>query len=341
MGAGASSWNNEELARSLEKRDDKLAFFAFDVRESNIDGVTLFDHSDDDAAQDLLVQKLTRSGGPVEPALMESLVHLMNEVHGATKGTMAHNVDNNTFRAEGDGDEIAQSPSSECHSTKLGRCSDGSRFLTLVGRGMMSAVNVNELETGESDGASTKYEAGTAIAHGDKPFCTILRRLGAGTMGVVYLVERGGHEGGRFALKTVRPTASARETVELEKAFATELALAFATGTSPLIASVVDALIPAPGVETSAKGLLIMCDLIESGDLEQAMHSGAKNRNGDLIKDYSGKLYNDQGAEVWPLASVILQIFAGLKHIHGRGIIHQVIGWRTTSTGKFVCEREN
>ena len=49
MGTGASSWNNEELARSLEKRDDKLAVFAFDVRESNIGGVTLFDHSDPQA----------------------------------------------------------------------------------------------------------------------------------------------------------------------------------------------------------------------------------------------------------------------------------------------------
>ena len=40
--------------------------------------------------------------------------------------------------------------------------------------------------------------------------------------------------------------------------------------------------------------------------------------------DYAGELWSGQSATTWPLASITLQIFLGLKHIHSRGVLHQV-----------------
>ena len=63
MGAGASAWSTEELARCLEQRDDDLVWFAYDVRASGIDGASLLEVGEN---RDRLLQ-LTRSGGVVAP----------------------------------------------------------------------------------------------------------------------------------------------------------------------------------------------------------------------------------------------------------------------------------
>ena len=76
MGAGASTWSTEELARSLETRDDDLAWFAFDVRANEINGASLQEAVGED--RDLLLQ-LTRGGGSVEPGQLESLTRCMGE----------------------------------------------------------------------------------------------------------------------------------------------------------------------------------------------------------------------------------------------------------------------
>jgi hypothetical protein len=143
-------------------------------------------------------------------------------------------------------------------------------------------------------------------------------------MGFVYkfdYVPGGGGAGIQCALKTVRSTATANEEIQLEKGLATEVAIVFACGRAIGIASVVDALIPEPGDATSNTGLMLFCDLVDGGDLEEAMHSGAK-RNGNLVEDYKGKLYTDEGMAVYPLISIMVQILRAFDHIHGRGI-HQ------------------
>ena len=98
------------------------------------------------------------------------------------------------------------------------------------------------------------------------------------------------------------------------------MAIAFACARAVGIASVIDAIIPEPGA--SEGGLMLICVFVDGGDLEEAMHSGAK-KNGRLVEDYDGVLYKDEGMKVWPIISIMLQIFQAFDHIHGRGIIHQ------------------
>ena len=129
----------------------------------------------------------------------------------------------------------------------------------------------------------------------------------------------GGGAGVECALKTVRSPATVKEESDLEKALASEVAIGFACGRAIGIASVIDALIPEP---CASDGLMLVCDFVDGGDLEDVMHSGAK-KNGKLAKDYAGLLYTLEGMKVWPLISVMLQIFQAFDHIHSRGIIHQ------------------
>ena len=98
----------------------------------------------------------------------------------------------------------------------------------------------------------------------------------------------------------------------LEKQLVVECGIGFAMGRSVFTASIVRMVVPLPDVETTALGMLLLCDLVDGGDLEEAMG-----------KDYRGKLYSEEGAK-WPMASVMLQIYLGFKHMHERGILHQV-----------------
>ena len=109
-------------------------------------------------------------------------------------------------------------------------------------------------------------------------------------------------------------------------------------GRHALIASVVRMVVPLPGVETSAKGLLLLCELVDGGDLEEAMSSKAAVRK--CQPDYAGHLWDAPSATTWPLAAVTLQIFHGLKHVHERGIIHQVATEKRERTDRRT-ERES
>ena len=100
----------------------------------------------------------------------------------------------------------------------------------------------------------------------------------------------------------------------LEKQLAAECALGFAMGRSPLTASVIRMIVPnLPDLKTNARGMLLLCDLVDEGDLEEAMGQN----------HYRGKLYSDQGAATWSLESVTLQNYLGFHHMHTRGILHQ------------------
>ena len=231
-----------------------------------------------------------------------------------------------------EGDDLEDAPTGDHGSTRVVR-TFGSVFLEPAVRGFAAGVSALELETGggSSSSGGAKYENGHAIRHDSGAvFGTIVHYLGAGAMGFVYKLDyelpAAGRKGAivQCALKTVRSTATAKEKHGLEKALASEVAIGFACGRAVGIASVIDALIPTPGVHTGAsEGLMLVCDLVDGGDLEEGMHSGAK-KNGRLVEDYTGVLYSIEGMKVWPLISIMLQIFKAFEHIHDRGIIHQV-----------------
>ena len=231
--------------------------------------------------------------------------------------------------ARGDDDEEGREgsddPPGDRQSTRIVR-SKGSVFLLNCARGAASAVNTLELGTGlggSSSSGGTKLEAGFVAKDGESIFGTVVGFLGAGAMGFVYdfdLVLRGTNGTKRCALKTVRSTATTKEKVELEKALASEIAICFASGRAIGISSVIDVSVP----EGGGGSLMLACEKVDGGDLEENMHSGAK-KYGNLVQDYRGKLYSDEGAATWPLISILLQIFKAFDHIHGRGIIHQVL----------------
>jgi hypothetical protein len=201
----------------------------------------------------------------------------------------------------------------------------GSVFLEgAVRRGLATGVNALELEKGGVSTGGTKFEDGHVVKYGSRTFGKVVHFLGSGAMGYVYKFDYVPAGGGgtviQCALKLVRSTANVKKESELEKALASEIAIAFACGRAVGIASVLDALIPELGV--SEGRLMLICDLVDGGDLEEGMHSGAK-RYGRLVEDYDGVLYTDAGMKVWPLISIMLQIFLAFDHIHSRGIIHQ------------------
>ena len=80
--------------------------------------------------------------------------------------------------------------------------------------------------------------------------------------------------GQQCAAKTVREDLMDLGTrAKREKALASECAIAFASGRSSLTATVIRMIAPIAGVPSTAKGALILSDLIDAGDLEQAMKS--------------------------------------------------------------------
>ena len=221
------------------------------------------------------------------------------------------------------GDNFESLPTGKRQSTRVVR-SFGSVYLEGAVRGL--AASVNALELGTGDDASSeggKLEDGLVITHGGRTFGKIANYLGKGAMGFVYKFEYIPAHGGdaiQCALKTVRSTKTVQEQVKLEKALVSEVAIAFACARAVGFASVIGAIIPEPG--TSEGGLMLICVFVDGGDLEEAMHSGAK-KNGRLVEDYHGLLYKDESTKVWPIISIMLQIFQVFDHIHGRGTIHQ------------------
>ena len=309
-------WDVERVAEYLDGDAECSAAAAY-ARSHTIDGA---------AALKMDEATLTKIAGVTVTRRLLELLHPA-ELHPPAKevGGGDHDASDAAADAKAEGDQ-SNTPDSSYQSTRIVH-SKGSILLAGVNRGAASAVNASELETGSASGF--EYEDGFQVRYGGEVFGTIIKRLGAGAMGTVYHFEYDDSEvmeGGRqrAALKTIRSDASAKEVYKLENELTTEVSIAFAAGRSPQIASVINTLIPLPGVDTNAKGIMLVCDLIDGGDFEEAMHSGAKKSNGELKHDYAGRLYSDKFAEIWPLASVLLQILKAFAHIHGRGIIHQV-----------------
>ena len=188
----------------------------------------------------------------------------------------------------------------------------GLSFFAGFGCGALHA-NVSNLS---ADASLAPYEEGFVVEQDGAKLGTITKILGEGGFGTVYSFELA--DGRRCAAKTIKKTL-ASNALKLEKSLAVECSIGFALGRSPLAASVIRMVVPdLPDLKTNAKGMMLLCDLIDCGDLQEAMG-----------KDYRGKLYSDEGVAKWPLASITLQIYAGFHHVHERGIIHQA---RTKST---------
>ena len=211
-------------------------------------------------------------------------------------------------------------------SMRLGFDEHGSYFAGIDQRMFNTDVedeDENDLtKTAEERAKEREYSDGYEIEHDGQHVCTIVRRLGKGAMGTVYLGER--PDGLRFAVKVLSAHAekSAAQIAEMEGQLAREVSIAFALGRFPLIAMVIGVVVILPDSKTTAKGLLLLCENIDRGDLEEAMSTKAAVAKEK--PDYAGELWSGQSATTWPLASITLQIFLGFRHVHARGVLHQV-----------------
>ena len=201
-----------------------------------------------------------------------------------------------------------------------------------IGHGVYHAGHSEEESAeGAADPKELKYPDGFVITHDGKQVCEIERRLGQGAMGTVYLGKL--PDGSRCAVKALREDNVGAERITMEKELAVETSIGIALARHPLIASAIGAVVPLPGVETTAKGLLLLCDLVDAGDLEEAMSTKAAVAK--LSPDYAGTLWDD---ERWTLMSIMIQMFHGFEHIHKRGIIHQVRSRAAPPRGKLLGE---
>jgi len=201
-----------------------------------------------------------------------------------------------------------------------------------IGHGVYHAGHSEEESAeGAADTKELKYSDGFVITHDGKQVCEIERRLGQGAMGTVYLGKL--PDGSRCAVKALREDKVGAERITMEKELAVETSIGIALARHPLIASAIGAVVPLPGVETTAKGLLLLCDLVDAGDLEEAMSTKAAVAK--LSPDYAGTLWDD---ERWTLMSIMIQMFHGFEHIHKRGIIHQVRSRAAPPRGKLLEE---
>ena len=79
-----------------------------------------------------------------------------------------------------------------------------------------------------------------------------------------------------------------------EKQLAVEVSISFSLGRHALIASVGRMVVPLPGGATTAKGLLLLCELVDCGDLEEAMSTKAAVRR--FQPDYKGTRWDEPQA---------------------------------------------
>ena len=206
-------------------------------------------------------------------------------------------------------------------------------FFEGIGHGAFHA-GLSEGESGEADPTTNaeeyKYPDGFKLVHDGKHVADLVKRLGEGAMGTVYLGRL--PDGSLVAVKALRADKAGAERRTMEKQLAVETSIGVAMARHSLIASVVGVVIPLPDVQTTAKGLLLLCDLVDAGDLEEAMSTKAAVAK--QKPDYAGTLWNKESAKKWPLPSITLQIFLGFNHVHERGVLHQVCNCETLSFGR-------
>ena len=124
-------------------------------------------------------------------------------------------------------------------------------------------------------------------------------------------------DGSFCAAKTIKADLPIEKRRKEEEKLANEVTFGFAMGRSPLVMAVIRTVMALPGTTTTAKGLLLLCDFVDGGDLEEAMSTN------DCHDDYKGGLWEAEATR-WPVASITLQIFMAFEHCHARGVSHQV-----------------
>ena len=207
--------------------------------------------------------------------------------------------------------DVGATPHIACHvpDLDLAALDDAERATARDALGKIEVPDDNGAESTNSSRSQAKcvdgsdvtsdYPTNFEIFQGDEKVGTIVRLLGSGSYGTVYLfdlADRAGQDSRgaqQCAAKAVKAQLDAQKRASLEKAMAVECSIGFAMGRSAHAASVVRMIVPdLPDLSTNARGALLLCDYCDSGDLSEAMG-----------KDYNGELYSEKGARVWPLAS--------------------------------------
>ena len=305
-----AEWGVSRVAESLAC-DTDLAALAPYVQANAIDGASVA--SMDEAKLERILREVG-DGAAVMPRALLERIHAV----AAKDDEMCLIV---AADEEGDEEEYVHPPLRAVRDN-----SAGSIFWKGVERGALVVVSgeMAEMQSSLTEESTGDYNDGEVIYFAGQPVGTIIKRLGQGAMGTVYEFELS-ETRKRCALKSVRGDLDAKTRTELEKGLTSEVGIVFAAGRSTQVAGVIQVIAPLSGIETNAKGVLLCCDLVEGGDLEEVVHSG-KRKFGRLVKDYKGELYSDAGAKMWPLGNILLQILKGFHHLYDRGILHQASG---------------
>ena len=282
--------------------------------------------SDDAETLPSTVTSSSPQGQPCDPAALDHTDGAAEEnsaERSGVAGVTAKRNEENVEEEEDEEDTVAVvAENAERRPPSLRLSWDAERGVSVfegIEQGALHA-NISDLRT-VSTPDEFKYDDGCEIVDDGKLVGTIIKFLGQGTMGTVHLFQPSGEGAVPCAAKTVRADASAKARLEMEKGLAVEISINFVLGRHALIASVVRMVVPLPGVATTAKGLFLLCELVDCGDLEEAMSTKAAVRK--MQPDYAGTLWDAPSATTWPLASITLQIFLGFAHVHSRAIIHQ------------------
>ena len=231
-------------------------------------------------------------------------IHDENEQESETQGERESDKNEN--------DDSAQAENRRSHSSGFDREAGRSYFRCVKRGGVYD-------QTRESNRDDFRYPDNFVITDGDATIGTILRQVGQGAMGTVYEMQLS--DGSICAIKSVRADVSPEQRLEHEKQLANDVAFGFAMGRSPFIMTVFRVVVSLPDKESTAKGVLLLCDFVDGGDLEEAMSTKAAVK---IEKpDYKGDLW-DKNATIWPVASITLQIYMAFEHCHARGVCHQV-----------------
>ena len=176
-----------------------------------------------------------------------------------------------------------------------------------------------------SHDALDTYQDGFVVLHDGEYVGRMGRVIGRGAMGTVriFLMRRRSNIDMEVAVKAVRADFSSAKRAAMEKDLAHEASAAFAIGRHALVASLIRMVVPLPGLESTAKNMLLFIDFVDAGDLELMMGTRQTYRR--------GRLYTEEGQARWPMASISLQIYLAFHHIHACAILHQVLRSRYDS----------
>ena len=140
------------------------------------------------------------------------------------------------------------------------------------------------------------------------------RVLGRGAFGTVHRF-RDAATGETLAMKALAARGRRPDDARLEEMLCQEAGFSFAVGTHANLVAIRRVLVPLPDLEASnlRGGALILSDVVEGRPLDAWV---ARRPDGPL---YEG----DDATIARRLAGLALQLYAGIDHMHRRGVMHQ------------------